>query len=29
MVFVTVGTQDKPFKRLLDLVQKAIDEKNH
>lgn len=27
MVFVTVGTQDKPFKRLLDLVQKAIDEK--
>lgn len=27
MVFVTVGTQDKPFKRLLDLVQKAIDDK--
>ena len=27
MVFVTVGTQDKPFKRLLDLVQKAIDAK--
>lgn len=26
MIFVTVGTQDKPFTRLLDLIQKAIDD---
>ena len=25
MIFVTLGTQDKPFKRLLDLLQKEID----
>lgn len=26
MIFVTVGTQDKPFTRLLNLIQKAIDD---
>lgn len=26
MIFVTLGTQDKSFKRLLDLISKAIDE---
>ena len=27
MIFVTLGTQDKPFNRLLDAVQKQIDNK--
>ena len=27
MVFVTLGTQDKAFKRLLEMVDKAIDDK--
>ena len=26
MIFVTLGTQDKSFKRLLDIIEKAIDE---
>lgn len=28
MIFVTLGTQDKPFNRLLEAVQKEIDNKN-
>lgn len=28
MIFVTLGTQDKPFKRLLDVIQKEIDKGN-
>lgn len=28
MIFVTLGTQDKPFKRLLDAIQKQIDNGN-
>lgn len=28
MIFVTLGTQDKPFVRLLEMVQKEIDEGN-
>ena len=28
MIFVTLGTQDKPFKRLLDIIQKEIDKGN-
>ena len=27
MILVTLGTQDKPFTRLLDAIQKAIDQK--
>ena len=26
MILVTLGTQDKPFTRLLDAIQKAIDD---
>ena len=28
MILVTLGTQDKPFYRLLEAVQKQIDNKN-
>ena len=28
MIFVTLGTQDKSFKRLLDAIQKEIDKGN-
>ena len=28
MIFVTLGTQDKPFTRLLEMIQKQIDNGN-